>query len=105
MTPTQRTIVQNGAQIDTEVYRDVLSYFIKESGHPGCAGLTCIQGNYQFFETDQSHVGGVIDHARSMGVAQNMYVMLCGQMTPAQRIIVRNRARIDTEVYRDGRTL
>ena len=60
-----------------------------------------IQGNFQFFETEQSHVGGVIDHVRSMGVAQNMYVMLCGRMTPAQRIIVRNRAQIDTEVYRD----
>ena len=51
-----------------------------------------IQGNNQLFETDQSHVGGVIDHVRSMGVAQNMYVMLCGRMTPAQRIIVRNCA-------------
>ena len=60
-----------------------------------------IQGNFQFFETEQSHVGGVIDHVRSMGVAQNMYVMLCGRMTPAQRIIVRNCAQIDTEVYRD----
>ena len=60
-----------------------------------------IQGNYQFFETDQSHVGGVIDHVRNMGVAQNMYVMLCGRMTPAQRTIIRNRAQIDTEVYRD----
>ena len=46
-------------------------------------------------------MGGVIDHVRNMGVAQNMYVMLCGQMTPAQRIIVQNRAQIDTEVYRD----
>ena len=57
--------------------------------------------NFQFFETEQSHVGGVIDHVHIMGVAQNMYVMLCGQMTPGQRIIVRNCAQIDTEVYRD----
>ena len=49
-----------------------------------------IQGHFQFFETDQSHMGGVIDPVRSMGVAQNMYVMLCGRMTLAQRIIVQN---------------
>ena len=60
-----------------------------------------IQGHYQFFETDQSKVGGVIDHVRDMGVAQNMYIMLCGRMTPAQRTIVRQRTHIDTEVYRD----
>ena len=41
-----------------------------------------IQSHYQFFETDQSQVGGVIDHVRNMGVAQNLCVMLCGHMTP-----------------------
>ena len=40
------------------------------------------QGHYQFFETGQSRVGGVIDHVRNIGVAQNLYVMLCGRTTP-----------------------
>ena len=60
-----------------------------------------IQGHYQFFETDQSQMGGVIDHVRDMGVAQNMYIMLCGRMTPTQRELIRQRAQIDTEEYLD----
>ena len=60
-----------------------------------------IQGHYQFFETDQSQVGGVIEHVRDMGVAHNMYIMLCGRMTPAQRTIIRRRAHLDTEEYMD----
>ena len=32
-------ISTKSARIDTEVYRDVLSYFINESGHPGYARL------------------------------------------------------------------
>ena len=39
MTPAQRIIVRNCTQSDTEVYRDVLNYFIKESSYPGYAGL------------------------------------------------------------------
>lgn len=39
MIPVQRIIVQICAQIDTEVYRNVLSCFVKESSHPGYAGL------------------------------------------------------------------
>ena len=46
-------------------------------------------------------MGGVIDHVRNMGVAQNLYVMLCGRTSPTQRTIIRQRAQIDTEEYRD----
>ena len=45
-----------------------------------------ISGHYTFFETDQSRVGGAINHMpEELGVAENMYVMMCGQMTPAQK--------------------
>ena len=46
-------------------------------------------------------MGGVIEHVRDMGVAHNMYIMLCGRMTPAQRTIIRRRAHLDTEEYMD----
>jgi hypothetical protein len=42
----------------------------------------------------------VVDHVRSMGVTQDMFVMLCGQMTLAQRKIAQKRAQLDTEIYR-----
>ena len=58
-----------------------------------------MQGHYQFFETNQSQVGEVLEHdvrRDIMGVAHNMYIMLCGCMTPAQRTIIRQRAHVDT---------
>jgi len=57
-----------------------------------------ISGHYAFFETDQSRVGGAINHMpEELGVAENMYIMLCGRMTPAQRQVVQRRVNIDTE--------
>ena len=60
-----------------------------------------IQGHYQFFETDQSRLGGVLNHVRDMGVPKDMYIMLCGRMTPEQKRIVRERVILDTELYMD----
>lgn len=60
-----------------------------------------IQGHYQFFETDQSQLGGVLNHVRDMGVPKDMYIMLCGRMTPEQKRIVRERVVMDTELYMD----
>lgn len=60
-----------------------------------------IQGHYQFFETDQSRLGGVLNHVRDMGVPKDMYIMLCGRMTPEQKRIVRERVVLDTELYMD----
>ena len=48
-----------------------------------------ISGHYAFFETDQSRVGGAINHMHDeLGVSQNMYIMLCGRMAPAQRQVI-----------------
>jgi hypothetical protein len=35
MTPDQKQIVRKRSRIDTQLYIDILSWFVKESGHPG----------------------------------------------------------------------
>lgn len=60
-----------------------------------------IQGHYQFFETDQSQLGGVLNHVRDMGVPKDMYIMLCGCMTSEQKRIVQECVIMDTELYMD----
>ena len=35
MTPDQKQIVRKRSRIDTQLYIDVISWFVKESGHPG----------------------------------------------------------------------
>ena len=58
-----------------------------------------MQVHYQFFKTDQSRVGGFVDYNHNIGVTQNMYIMLCGCVTPNQQRIVQARAQIDAEEY------
>ena len=60
-----------------------------------------IKGHFQYFETDRWIVSGAVNHVRDMGVSENMYIMLCGRMTPEQRQIMRRRVRFDTEEYID----
>ncbi len=35
MTPDQKQIVRKRSSIDTQLYIDIISWFVKESGHPG----------------------------------------------------------------------
>ena len=35
MTPDQKQIVRKRSRIDTQLYIDILTWFVKESGHPG----------------------------------------------------------------------
>jgi len=61
-----------------------------------------VKGHFAFFETDQSRIGGALNHMRKeLGVANNMYVMLCGRMTPQQRQVVQRRVTLDSEEYFD----
>ena len=61
-----------------------------------------IKGHFSFFETDQSRVGAVVDHMQNkLGIAENMFVMLCGRFTPRQREIVRKRTEFDSDEYFD----
>ncbi len=35
MTPDQKQIVRKRSRVDTQLYIDILTWFVKESGHPG----------------------------------------------------------------------
>ena len=50
---------------------------------------------------DQSHVGGALHKYRSTGAGKNIYVVLCGRMTPEQKNIVRRQAEMDTDLFMD----
>ena len=58
-----------------------------------------IHGNYQHFEMDQYHVGGVINYLDSGDSGQGIFTMVCGMMTPFQREIARSQAEINTTTY------
>ena len=48
--------------------------------------------NYQFFETDQNRVGGVMNQLNQSGIGEHIYCVLCGRMTPDQKQIFRKRS-------------
>jgi len=59
-----------------------------------------ISGHYAFFETDQYRVSGAITHMQEEpGAGENVHIMLCGHMTPAQKQIVQRRVNIDSKEY------
>ena len=60
-----------------------------------------IRGHCQFFELDQSHVRKFINDIGDQGVGNDIYCMIGGRFTPDQRKIIRNRSRINTELYKD----
>jgi hypothetical protein len=40
MTPDQKQIVRRRAVVDTQLFIDILTWFVKESGHPGFQNTT-----------------------------------------------------------------
>ena len=58
-----------------------------------------IKGHFSLFSVDQSHVGGVLNKFRDDGGSKNIYVVLCGRMTPAQKSIVKRKAVLDTAQF------
>jgi YHS domain-containing protein len=61
-----------------------------------------IKGHFSIFGVDQSHVGGVLNKYNSMGnTNKNIFVVLCGRMTPQQKRIVRRQAEMNTEFFLD----
>jgi hypothetical protein len=61
-----------------------------------------IKGHFSIFGVDQSHVGGVLKKYNSMGnTTKNIFVVLCGRMTPQQKGIVRRQAEMDTDFFLD----
>ena len=58
-----------------------------------------IKGHFSLFSVDQSHVGGVLNKFRDGGGSKNIYVVLCGRMTPAQKSLVKRKAVLDTDKF------
>ena len=55
-----------------------------------------IRGHFSFFEVDLTHTGSVMNHFVKTGANPLVYVVLCGRMTPKQKQIVKDRAKLDT---------
>ena len=51
---------------------------------------TCFMNNPEF-------VGAIFDYMIKSGTVPDMYVMICGRVTPVQRDIIRRRCIIDTD--------
>jgi hypothetical protein len=60
-----------------------------------------LRGNYQFFEMDQTGIGGVINQLNKSGIGEHTYCVLCGRMTPDQKRIVREWSTLDTQLFID----
>ena len=57
-----------------------------------------IKGHFSFFDADQNHTGSVLNYYQQSGANPNIYVVLCGRMTAKQKEIIKNRARVDTNI-------
>ena len=58
-----------------------------------------IMGHYQFFEMDQTRLGGAMNHIRHNQKRQNVFCMLSGRMTPQQKTLAKLRCEVDTSLY------
>ena len=58
-----------------------------------------IRGHYCFFNNDIQHAGSVVHNYQGIGANANVYVVLCGRFTPRQRIIAKNKARLDVRQF------
>eukprot|EP00984_Skeletonema_dohrnii_P034223 scaffold33507_cov125-Skeletonema_dohrnii-CCMP3373.AAC.2 len=56
-----------------------------------------IRCHFSFFEVDLTHTGTVMNYFLRTGTNPLVYVVLCGRMTPTQKQIVKDRARLDAE--------
>ena len=58
-----------------------------------------IKGHHTFFLNDPEHIGATFNYLRESGARKDVYVMLCGRMTPSQRDIARKKCKLDSEKY------
>ena len=58
-----------------------------------------IKGHHVFFVNDPEYVGNSFDLMLRSGVQPDIYVMICGRVTPGQREIIRRRCSINAENY------
>ena len=62
MTPDQKQIVRTRAKVDTQLFIDVMTWFIKESGHPGYKETLIPQDCAQPIFIEDSETGNNTDH-------------------------------------------
>ena len=58
-----------------------------------------IKGHHTFFINDPEHIGATFNYLRDTGAQKDVYVMLCGRMTPSQREIAKKKCEMDSEKY------
>ena len=58
-----------------------------------------IKGHHTFFVNDPEHVGKSFDFMMKSGLQPDIYVMICGRVTPGQRDIIRRRCTINADDY------
>ena len=58
-----------------------------------------IKGHHTFFVNDPEHVGKSFDFMMKSGLQPDIYVMICGRVTPRQRDIIRRRCTINADDY------
>ena len=58
-----------------------------------------IKGHHTFFMNDPEKIGSAMNHLKTEGQLNDVYVMACGRLTPTQRQIARNRCSINTTKY------
>ena len=63
----------------------------------------CIQGHYQFFETDQNYVTGAMNYLNEQN-DNNIFVMICRTTTPKQKYAILAKTALDCELFTDLRT-
>ncbi len=63
-----------------------------------------IRGNYQYFEMDQNHLGGVLNQLNQADLGEHIYCVLCRRMTLNQKQIVQKRSEVDTQLFVDVMT-
>ena len=57
-----------------------------------------VKGHNQFFEMDQTRVGGAINHIRHNETRQYIFCVLSGRMTPQQETTVKKKCVLDTNL-------
>ena len=51
-----------------------------------------IKDTFGYYKTDQAKNGGVMNLMHDMGVGSNIYIMIVGQSTLPQHVMIRKRA-------------
>ena len=60
-----------------------------------------IKGHCLLLSVDQSHVGEALSKYQNITACKNIYVVLCGTMTSAQKSIVKRQAEMDAYLFMD----